>query len=179
MNVELNVFLMFILAAVAAAISVYTSDKKSPVLKNDKERFLLGAFRSESFYRAWVINLGFAGIAFALSARPSASSGMLYTVFVHPYTLLFCNIIAAAIGGVKLSEDDEKPTSKCRIFHVAFYVLFSIVMFLASSWAFTNYKMYFGTSEGVRKITGELRAVTDSGTKTNGKTMAESTMKQK
>ena len=150
MNVELNIFVMFILTAAAAGISIYTSDKKPFLLKNDKEKFLPEFFRAESFYRAWVINLGFAGIAFAMIASPSPFSRLWY-VILHPLSLMIFNLIAAAIGGLKLSEDDENPSSHWRKFHVSFYVLISLMMFILSSWAFANYKNYFDLPNNSQK----------------------------
>ncbi|MCE9616488.1 MAG: hypothetical protein K8T26_19615 [Lentisphaerae bacterium] len=127
---------MFLLAIGAAWISSNASANAAPILSQDKEKFFPRAFKSESFYRSWIINLSFGGVALALSATPLPLStpGWLVPAVLNTYCILLLNFGACALGSRMLRDDWEIPGESLRIAKVVFYSVICLLAFVLAAW---------------------------------------------
>lgn len=102
---------VFILLAFVAA--VFAQAPKDFVLPSDRELYVNPFFRSEGFYRSFLINLSFAGISTAATGA-HFNNHQTFWVFLDPTLALVLNLVVGLMASLLLLADSEPLRTQMR-----------------------------------------------------------------
>ena len=122
---------VILLAMIAAVFSQPTADL---VLESDRNLFLPPFFKQEGFYRAFLINLSFAGITTAATSLYRAVPTTFWIVR-DPMLTLFLNLFIGTLASFTLEAEASPPKNKCRFAWLATLLCLGIISYGLSVWA--------------------------------------------
>ena len=115
--ITFSVCVSLILLAVIAAI--FSQQHSDWVLDIDRHRFFPPFFKSEGFYRAFLINLSFAGVSTAAGALQNVKY-VLFWMICDPFLAILLNLGLGLFAALSLTaETKEFRTTERRYWTVA------------------------------------------------------------
>lgn len=130
--ITLSVCVSLILLAIIAA--VFGQQHSSWVLDTDRDRFFPPFFLSEGFYRAFLINLSFAGISAAAGAVQFVRYASFWMV-CDPFLAILLNLSVGLFAALALSADSKEFKSSRRRNWTIVVVAAGVLCFGFAVWA--------------------------------------------
>ena len=119
-----------LLAFIAATFSQQTSDL---VCQSDREFFVPPFFKSEGFYRAFLINLSFAGITTAATSLYTVSNTSFW-ILRDPMLAIFLNLLVGVLASFSLEVDSDPPKNRPRKCWLTTLLILGILLYSLSVW---------------------------------------------
>ena len=121
---------LFILALLAAVFSQQTSDW---VLPANRDLYFPPFFKSEGFYRAFLINLSFAGISTAASAIQFVKYSTFWMI-CDPLLSIFLNLGLGLFVAICLRSESTEIQSRKRWIWAIGLLSTGVVLFAFAAW---------------------------------------------
>lgn len=122
--------LLVILALIAAIFSQLSSDL---VLPADRDLYFPPFFKSEGFYRSFLINLSFAGISTAAAAIQFVKYREFWMV-CDPQLAIFLNLFFGLLAALCLRSASSEIESRKRWTWTAILLIVGVLMFGFAAW---------------------------------------------
>ena len=127
--ITLSICLSLLLLAFLNA--VFAQPSSDLVLPVDRELYFPPFLKSEGFYRSFLINVTFAGIATAANGFNYVKYSQFLMVF-DPLLAILLNLTLGIIAAISLRSDSRELLSRQRIIWVVIFLFIGILLFVFS-----------------------------------------------